>query len=207
MKDHIAYLASPDLAGRFPETTGYQKAQTYLIKQLEGIGITPIFQPFFINVRDIHESSCILYGSNRKEKLRAIPFRFSKNGKWEGSLTSIEQSKIEELDSLSGKGAMILLDPAEDFRIEQILKKIKELQSKGAKAILLMVKEENLDPLAPYLTYPSYFPPKLDEKLNKKERDGNYVPRLIEASKVAARARQPDFSIRIPIFFVPYTPG
>jgi len=158
LKDHIAYLASPDLAGRFPETTGYQKTQTYLIKQLEGIGITPIFQPFSITVRDIQECSLILYGLNRKEKLRAVPFRFSKNGKWEGSLTSIEQSKIEELDSLSGKGVMILLDPAEDLRIEQILKKIKDLQSKGAKAILLMVKEENLDPLAPYLTYPSYFP-------------------------------------------------
>jgi len=69
-------IGLPDLAGRFPETTGYQKAQTYLIKQLEGIGITPIFQPFSITVRDIQECSLILYGLNRKEKLRAIPFRF-----------------------------------------------------------------------------------------------------------------------------------
>jgi aminopeptidase N len=207
LKDHVAYLASPELAGRFPETTGYQKTQTYLMKQLEEIRITPILQPFSITIKDVQECNLILYGSNTREKLKAIPFRFSKNGKWEGSLTSIDQSKIEELDSLSGKGAMILLNPAEDFRFEQLLKKIKELQSKGAKAIFFMMGEENLEPLAPYLTYPSYFPPKLDEKLNKKERGGNYVPRLIEASKVVARAKRPDFKIRIPIFFVPYPPG
>jgi hypothetical protein len=157
LRDHIACLASPELAGRFPETVGYQKAQTYLIKQLEGIGIIPILQPFSITVRDIQESSLILYGSNTKERLRAIPFRFSKIGKWEGPLTSIDQSKIEEPDSLAGKGIMILLDCAEDFRFEQILKKIKELQSKGTKAILFIVKEENLDPLTLYLYLPSYF--------------------------------------------------
>jgi aminopeptidase N len=207
LKDHVAYLASSELAGRFPETTGYQKAQTYLIKQLEGIGIVPIVQPFSITVKDIQECHLILYGSNTREKLKAIPFRFSKNGKWEGSLTSFDQNKIEELDSLSGKGAMILLNPAGEFRFEQLLKRIRELQSRGAKAILFMMKEENFEPLAPYLTYPSYFPPKLDEKLKKKETGGNYVPRLIEASKVVAKAKRPDFKIRIPILFIPYSPG
>jgi len=59
--------------------------------------------------------------------------------------------------------------------------------------------------LAPYITYPSYFPPKLDEKLREREKEGNPVQHLIEASKVAARAMEPDFSINIPIFFVPYT--
>jgi hypothetical protein len=207
LRDHISYLASPELAGRFPETPGYEKAQAYLIKQLEGMGITPVLQPFSIAVKDIKESTLILKGSNREETLKAIPFRFSKNGKWEGSFTFIDQSKIEELDDLSGKGAIIYLDILKDFRHEQLFKKVKGLQSKGAKAILFMIKEEDLDPLAPYLTYPSYFPPKLDEKLNKREREGLFVQRLIEASKVGAKAKKPDFSIQIPIFFVPYTQG
>ncbi len=207
LRDHISYLASPELAGRFPETPGYEKAQAYLIKQLEGIGITPVLQPFSITVKDIKESTLILKGSNKEETLKAIPFRFSKNGKWEGSFTFIDQSKIEELDYLSGKGAMIYLDILKDFRHEQLFKKVKGLQFKGAKAILFMIKEEDLDPLAPYLTYPSYFPPKLDEKLNKREREGLFVQRLIEASKVGAKAKKPDFSIHIPIFFVPYTQG
>jgi hypothetical protein len=115
------------------------------------------------------------------------------------------QNKIEEMGPLSGKGAMIFLDLSRDSRYEQLLKKVKELQSKGVGAILFLVKEEELEHVAPYVTYPSYFPPKLDEKLGKKEREGIYAPRLIEASKGVAKAKEPDFSINIPIFFVPYT--
>jgi hypothetical protein len=205
LKEHISTLASPELAGRFPGTPGYQKAQTYLIKQLEGMGMTPILQPFSITLKDIKESTLVLKGSNREEKLKAIPFRFSKKGKWEGPFIFIDQSKTDEMDKLSGKGAMIFLDLTKDFRYEHLLKKIKELQLKKAKAILFFIKEEDLDHLAPYITYPSYFPPKLDEKLRKREKEGNPVQRLIEASKVAVRAMEPDFSINIPIFFVPYT--
>jgi hypothetical protein len=205
LKEHISYLASPELAGRFPGTPGYEKSQTYLIKQLEGMGVTPLFQPFSITVKDIKEATLILKGSNRGETLKAIPFRFSKSGKWEGLFTFTGRSKIEEMERLVNKGAMIFLDINKEFRYEQLLKKIKELQSKGAKAILFIVKEEDLNYLAPYVTYPSYFPPKWEEKLNQKERGGILVKRLIEASKVAAGAREPEFSIHIPILFVPYT--
>jgi len=205
LREHVSYLASPDLAGRFPGTPGYQKAQTYLVKHLEAMGITPILQRFFIAVKDIRQSTLVLKTPNREEKLKAIPFRFSKDGKWEGLSTLIGQSKIDEMDNPSGKGAIIFLDLAKDFRSEQLLKKIKELQSKGAKAILFLTREEDLDQLASYITYPSYFPPKLEEKLNKRERGGLHAQRFIEASKVAARAKEPDFSINIPVLFVSYT--
>ena len=205
LKEHVSYLASPEMAGRFPGTPGYEKAQTYLIKQLEGMGMTPVVQPFFIAVKDIKESTLILKSSNREERLKAIPFRFSKRGKWEGLFTLTDPAKIEEMDKLSGKGAMIFLDLTKDFRYEQLLKKVKELQGRGARAILFLINEEDLDHWAPYLTYPSYFPPKLDEKLLERERSGNPVQRLIEASKVVAKAKEPNFSIHIPILFVPYT--
>jgi Zn-dependent M28 family amino/carboxypeptidase len=51
------------------------------------------------------------------------------------------------------------------------------------------------------MTYPSYFPPNLEERL----REGYYIYRAIEASKVSSRAKAPDFSIRIPVFLVPYS--
>jgi Zn-dependent M28 family amino/carboxypeptidase len=47
----------------------------------------------------------------------------------------------------------------------------------------------------------------LDEKLRKREQADSPVQRLVEASKVAAGAKEPDFSIRIPILFIPYTPA
>jgi aminopeptidase N len=205
LKEHVSDLASSEMTGRFPGTPGYEKAQTYLIKQLEGMGMTPVTQPFSIAVKDIKESTLILKSSNREEKLKAIPFRFSKRSKWGGLFTLVDQTKTEEADKLAGKGAMIFLDLAKDFRHEQLLKKVKDLQGKGARAILFLINEEDLDPLAPYLAYPSYFPPKLNEKLLKRERSGNPIQRLVEASKVAARAKEPDFSTDIPVLFVPYT--
>jgi len=204
LKEHVFYLASPEMAGRFPGTPGYEKAQTYLIKQLEGMGMSPVVQPFSIAVKDIKESTLILKASHREERLKAIPFRFSKEGKWEGLFTLMDPAKVEEVDKLPGKGAMIFLDLTKDFRYEQLLRKVKELQGRGARAILFLMKEGDLDYLVPYLTYPSYFPPKLDEKQLKRERSGSPVHRLIEASKVVAKAKEPDFSIHIPISFVPY---
>ncbi len=204
LREHILYLASAELAGRFSGTPGYQKAQAYLVKQLEGMGITPLIQPFSITVKDIKESTVILRALNRDEKFKAIPFRFSKKGKWGIPFRPIGQGKIEEVEHLSGRGAIVFLDLTKDFRYEQLLKKIKELQLKGAKAVLFLVKEEDLDQLAPYITYPSYFPPKLEEKLNKREKEGLHTQRFLEASKVAARAKEPDFPIHIPVCFVPY---
>jgi hypothetical protein len=204
LKEHVSSLASSEKAGRFPETPGYDKAQTYLIEQLEGMGITPVIQPFSIAVKDIKESTLISKASNREEKLKAIPFRFCRRGKWEGPFTLVDPTNIEEVEKLSGKGAMFFLGLTNDFRSEQLLRRIKELQGKGARAILFFIQEEDLDRFAPYLTYPSYFPPKLDEKLLKRERSGIPVQRLIEASKVAAKAKEPDFLIHIPVLFVPY---
>jgi hypothetical protein len=204
LREHISYLASSELAGRFPGTPGYQKAQAYLIKQLEEMGMTPVIQPFSMVVRDIKESALILKGPNVEERLKAIPFRFCKRGKWEGPFTLVGQGGIEEMDRPSDKGVMIFLDFTKDFHSEQLLKKIKELQLKGAKAILFIVKQDDLNHLEPYITYPSYFPPRLDERLSEREKGGNSISRLVEASKVAARAKEPDFRIHIPILFVPY---
>ena len=55
LREHVAYLSSSELAGRFPGTLGYQKAQAYLIKQLEGMGLTPVTQPFSITVKEVKE--------------------------------------------------------------------------------------------------------------------------------------------------------
>ncbi|HUL28983.1 MAG TPA: M20/M25/M40 family metallo-hydrolase, partial [Thermodesulfobacteriota bacterium] len=205
LKEHLSYLISSEAGGRLPETPGYEKAQAYLIKQLEGMGLTPVVQPFSITVKDIKESALILKTSNKEEKIRAIPFRFSKRGRWEGLFILIDPTKAEEMEQVSGKGAMIFLDLAKDLRSGQLSKKVKELQAKGARAVLFFVKEEDLDVLAPCLTYPSYFPPKLEERLLERERNGSPVQRSMEASKVAARAKEPDFSINLPILFVPYS--
>jgi hypothetical protein len=204
LKEHVSSLASSDMVRRHPGTPGNEKAQAYLIKQLEGMGMTPVVQPFSIAIKDIKESTLILKTRARGEKLKAIPFRFCKRGKWEGPFTRVDPISVDETDKLSGKGAIFFLGLTNDLQSEQLLGRVKELQGKGTRAILFFIQEEDLDHFAPYLTYPSYFPPKLEEKLFKRERSGASVQRLIEASKIAAKAKEPDFSIQIPVLFVPY---
>jgi len=204
LKEHISSLASSERAGRLPGGPGYERAQTYLTKQLEGMGITPVVRPFSIAIKDIKESSLILKAPNGEEKLKAVPFRFSKGGRYEGPFTLLDQTQIEETGNLSGKGVMFFLGLTNDLRLEQLLRRVKELQGKGAAAILFFIQEEDMDHFAPFLTYPSYFPPKLEEKLLKREQNGIPVQRLTEASRVATKAKEPDFSIHVPVLFVPY---
>jgi hypothetical protein len=204
LKEHVSALASFEKTGRVAGPPRQDKVQAYLIRQLEEMGIVPEILPFSVSVKDIRESTLILKGSNREEKMRAIPFYFSKRGEWEGLFTRVDPTDTEEKDKLSGKGAMFFLGLANDLRPEQLLRRVKELQGKGARAILFFIQEEDLDHLAPYLTYPSYFPPKLEERLPKRERSGMPVQRLIEAWRVATKAKEPDFAIHIPILFVPY---
>jgi len=198
LKEHISYLASEELAGRFPGALSYQKAQTYLIKRLEEMGISPIVQRFRTIVKDIEKADVVLRSSEKEEKIRGLPLKFSKEAEWKGPLG---------VKDISGKAVLLGdLDLSENRPEEALLEKIRELQSKGAQAILFLIREERLDRIAPYITYPSNFPPKLEERLRNKEREGYYVHRLIEASKVAVRAKEPDFHVSIPVLLVPYAP-
>jgi hypothetical protein len=193
LKDDVSHLASKELTGRFPGTPGYQKGQAYLVQQLEGMGLSPILQPFTVRVKDIEKASLILRRLEREEKIRAFPFYFSKEGEWKGPLT---------VKDFNGKAALLSYS---DLSQGELLDKIKEVQSKGAKAILVLVKEEDLDRLAPYITYPSSFPPELEERLKQREREGYFFHRLIQSSKTVSRAHRPDFSIHIPILVIPYS--
>jgi hypothetical protein len=104
---HVAALTSPDLAGRFPGTTGYRKAQAYLAKQLEEMGISPIHQPFSITVKDIGRSDLILKTPMGEESLKAVPLRFSKEGGWKGSYLWVDDNKADELRGLPEKTALL----------------------------------------------------------------------------------------------------
>ncbi len=52
MKEHVSCLSSRVMAGRIPGPLVHHKAQTYLIEQLEGIGMTLVLQPISIAVKD-----------------------------------------------------------------------------------------------------------------------------------------------------------
>jgi aminopeptidase N len=205
---HVAALTSPDLAGRFPGTTGYRKAQAYLARQLEEMGISPIYQPFSITVKDIGRSDLLIKTSAGEENLKAIPLRFSMEGGWKGPYLWVDDKRADELRGLPEKTALLFqFDVPKKLVYASLLKKIKDLQSKKPSALIVFVKESELDALAPYITYPSYFPTNLEARMKQREKEGQYLPRLTEASRVAARARDADPSVDIPVVIVPCSNG
>ena len=205
--EHVSYLASPELAGRFPGTSGYRKAKDYLIKKLEEMGIQPILQPFSIRVKDISDAQLTLSTSSKKEVLHAIPFYFSREEQWMGPAIFDDANSLKPLEeNMQGKAVLTLLcSLCEGGDPEQVLfGKILDYQNRGASALVIFLEEEEWDSFLPYLTYPSCFLPSLGERHRKKEKAGYSIHPFIEASKVVARAKKPPLPIEIPVLFAPY---
>ena len=205
LREHVSYLASDELKGRLPGTSEYRKAQAYIMKTLEEMGISPVIQPFSITVKDIEEARLRLDPSPRDINLRAIPLRFSKEGEWKGPILFVDGKGLEEIKDLSEKSAIAYLDTSEDLSSELLLRKIVELQSRKPSVILIFLRENGLDALSPYVTYPSYFPPGLKKGLKEKDEKGYGINRLIEASKVAAGGGEAGVAVEIPVVVVPYS--
>jgi hypothetical protein len=207
LREHISYLASPELAGRFPGTSGYRKAKDYLIKKLEEAGIRPVLQPFSIRVKDVSDVRLALWASMEREALPAVPFYFSREEQWVGPAIFDEPNSLKPLEeNIQGKAVLALLcSLCEGGDPEQVLfGKILDYQNRGASALVIFLEEEEWDSFLPYLTYPSYLPPSLEGRHRKKEKGGYSIHPFIEASKVVSRAKKPPFPIEIPVLFVPY---
>jgi hypothetical protein len=209
LRDHISFLSSPGLGGRLPGTPGYERIQPYLLRHLVRAEIQPLLQPFSIAVKDVNadESRLILLSSPKEVHFRTIPFLYSKEGEWVGPCLFESEEGMGLLDDLHGKAVVFSYCPQchEENAREFLFSRIMDLELRGASAVLVLIQEEELELLAPYVTYPSYFPPKIEEKLRAKEKAGYSINRAIEASKIATRAKAPDFPVHVPVLFVPHS--
>lgn len=207
LKDHLSFLSSPELAGRFPGTSGYQKAQIYLQKQLEEMGIQPVLQPFSYTVKDVEDVRVILLTPAGEEGFKAVPVTFSTEGKWEGPCLVDDGKREASMGDPRGKAVLVTdcsqcqQGEGEEF----LLTKIADLQSKGASAILFLFENEELNQISPYVTYPSRLPPVLEERLKHRESEGYSIQRWLEASKVVAMGKTLNFSVGIPVLVLPYS--
>lgn len=206
LKDHLSFLSSQELAGRFPGTSGYLKAQGYLQRQLEEMGIHPLLQPFSYTVRDVEGVQVILMTSLGKESLKAIPVTFSMEGKWEGPCFVDDGKQKVSPAGIRGKAVIVTgCDPCQEGAGEEfLLTKVADLQSKGASAVLFLFENEELNQISSYLTYPSYFPPGLEKRLKQRASEGASIQRWLEASKVVAMGKAPSFPVKIPVLILTY---
>ena len=200
LRNHLSHLASRDMGGRLPGTPGYRKAQAYLIDRLMEIGMTPIYQPFSFSVKDVLEAKLVITTPEGEKELKAAPGNFSGGGEWEGAGILFDDQEMSQEEQIDGKAVLLYSETGEGE--ESFLEKIMDLQTRGASAIVFFVRKDDLNSLSPYITYPSSFPPMVDERLKSDEREGHGMNRWVEASKVAARGKEIDFSVEIPVLFV-----
>jgi aminopeptidase N len=200
LRNHLSHLASRDMGGRLPGTPGYRKAQAYLIDRLMEIGMTPIYQPFSFSVKDVSEAKLVITTPEGEKELKAAPGNFSGEGEWEGPGILFDDQEMSQEEQIDGKAVLLYSETGEEE--ESFLEKIMDLQTRGASAIVFFVRKDDLNSLSPYITYPSSFPPMVDEGVKSDEREGHGMNRWVEASKVAARGEEIDFSVEIPVLFV-----
>ena len=171
LRDHLSRLASRDMGGRLPGTPGYRQTQAYLVDRLTEIGMTPIYQPFSFSVRDVSEARLVITTPEGEKELKAAPGNFSGGGEWEGPGIFVDDQEMSSEDQIDGK-AVLLYSETEEGE-ESLLEKIMDLQTRGASAIVFFVRKDDLNSLSPYITYPSSFPPMVDERLKSDEREGH----------------------------------
>jgi hypothetical protein len=204
LRDHISFLSSPEAGGRLPGTPGYERVQQYLLRALVRTEIQPLLQSFSTMVKDVEEAQLMVLTNSEEENFHVIPFLFSKEGEWTGTCLLDPEEGLGQWDDFHGKAIAFFYCSQchEEEAKEYLFSKIMDLQLRGAAAILILIKEEDLEPLAPYVTYPSFFPPKIEENLKAKEKEGYFFHRSLEASKIAVRATVPAFPIDIPVLFI-----
>ncbi len=196
--------APRSLAGRLSGTEEYQEVQPYLLRLLVNRKIQPMLQRFSFTVRDVESARLAMLASGTRDSFTVVPFRYSKQGEWRGPCLLDREDGAGPLDDFYGKAvAFFYCSQCHEAEAREFLfSRIVDLQLRGASAILILIKEEDLEQLGPYMTYPSFFPPQVEKRLKAKEKDGYVFNRSVEASKIASRAAAPGFPVDVPVLFV-----
>ncbi len=129
LRQHIGYLASPELAGRLPGTPGADKAAQYITTHFQQAGLRPLGEqgyrqpfPFVANVRLGRRNE--LTAASGTLRLRAKPdadFRplaFAANGLAEGEIVfagygiaAVKEAQYDDYAGLDVKGRIVVVLP------------------------------------------------------------------------------------------------
>ncbi|MBY0534791.1 MAG: M20/M25/M40 family metallo-hydrolase [Chitinophagaceae bacterium] len=95
LQTHISFLASDELEGRRAGTEGEKKAQEYIVKQFEAIGLSPKGNDGFRQEFDINDGKqigaatfLIINGNELKVNQDFYPLTFSANGSTEAAVSA-----------------------------------------------------------------------------------------------------------------------
>lgn len=159
--EHINYLASDTLKGRYPGSKGGKMAAEYIHQQLNDYGLTPLFENGYQNFKVVTNvtladtNTLILNNDTLTVEKDFMPLGFSGNGIAEGEVEfvgygfEIEQDSLKwndyALTQVQGKWALILRgDPEPDNMMSDFIPyagdraKVTLAKDKGAIGVLLV---------------------------------------------------------------------
>ncbi len=160
LNDHISFLASDSLKGRFPGTPGGKMAAEYITEQFQSFGYETLSENGFQTLEVItgieaRDNSLSFEGVQGVLNEDFIPFKFSANGSLSGEVVfcgygfDIDKKELSWLDyegmDLTGKWVLILradpeLDNDESMFIDYSgdRNKVLSAKDKGAAGVLLV---------------------------------------------------------------------
>lgn len=171
LKEHIQYLASEELEGRFTGSQGNIMAADYILENFDNFGLTPLFGESYVQSTTI--ISGVDYGSNNnfsvqlgKEKFEAVTYHqylvlpFSDNISYSGDLVfagygiSSSDNNYNDYENIDVKNKAVLIlkghydkdNPHSQLeRFSSPRAKISTAKEKGAKLVILISdNEENV---------------------------------------------------------------
>ena len=226
LMNHIRFLASKELAGRYPGTKGDLLATDYIKKKFMQYGISPVSilknepyqQQFEINITDLKKYGLQIKNINTHDsmKLDSIPFNFSPEVMFSSDLffagygiSNNEYNDYENLeDDVKGK-AVIIFDGVPDFisnkvenNIDLLLKKIDTAHLLGAKVLIVNVLPNQIEKYTPYTAYPSRIPESVLEIIKKKQEKGAFSSADLELVGFIEKGKHLSENINMPVVLV-----
>lgn len=165
LREHVAYLASDELAGRGSGTDGNREAAIYIAAKLKVWGLKPagingtFFQPFdFVSAVKLGDkNACTLKGSGGEKKLAIDvdfrPFGFSTTARVEGTLVFVgygvaaPEKQYDDFAGVDVKGKILVMfrygpdgtSPRSEFQRHTGLRnKARVARDKGAVGMILI---------------------------------------------------------------------
>lgn len=220
LMDHITYLASEELEGRYPGSRGSRLAADYIAGEFRKYGLAPVgdqeyFQDFTILTRMLGERNHLILetGEDFNIKRDFIPYHFSTAGEvcapviFVGYGLSNEGHDDYHQKDVKGKIVIVLEGAPDGYSLDKKTKKrlpidkIIKAQTKGAVGVIILGEPKTQNIYSPYAIWPGHIPPALAKKWSSPRLKGRADSLEMRVSHAISIAPKPEIEITIPCVY------
>lgn len=220
LMDHITYLTSERLEGRYSGSKGSRLAAEYIAGEFRKCGLAPVgdqeyFQDFTISTRTLGERNHLILetGESFEVKRDFIPFHFSAAGEVRAPIIRVgyglsgEEHDDYQQKDVKGKIVVVLEGVPEGYSLDKEARerlpvdKITTAQTKGATGVILLGESKTQTIHSPYAIWPGHIPPALAKRWSSPRFKNRADPLEMRVSGAISRTPKPEIEITIPCVY------